>query len=155
MILVSGGSAGGNIAGLVGMTHGDPRFEGDGNHKEYSSEVGVIAYDGAVHQSNGLWTGGGEGRPNPMKADPWFYNESIPLFHIINKDSGVPMLLVKGGRPLSVWIKKYIANIQVDWLDHRWVHGFEVFDPSKDILVAQLMEYLKSEQSLWAGKLYL
>ena len=154
MILVSGGSAGGNIAGLVGMTNGDPRFEGDGNHKEFSSDVhGVIAYDGAVHQSNGNWTGGGEGRPNPMEENPWFYNESIPLFHIISKDGGVPILFVKGGRPLHLWIKKYINNIKVDWLDHRWVHGFEVFDPSKDILVEQLMEYFKSDQSLWAGTL--
>jgi len=156
MILVSGGSAGGNIAGLVGVTKSDPRFEGDGNHKEHSSEVhGVIAYDGAIHQSNGLWTGGGEGRPDPTKADPWFYNESIPLFHIISNDGGVPTLFVKGGRPLHVWINKHIANIQVDWLDHRWVHGFEVFDPSKDILVEQLVEYFKSDQSLWAGKLNL
>jgi len=156
MILVSGGSAGGNIAGLVGMTNGDPRFEGDGNHKEFSSDVqGVISYDGAVHQSNANWTGGGEGRPDPTKADPWFYNESIPLFHIISKDGGVPILFVKGGKPLHLWIKKNINNIQVDWLDHRWVHGFEVFDPSKDILVEQLMEYFKSEQSLWAGKLNL
>jgi pectinesterase len=153
MILVSGGSAGGNIAGLV-ATHGDPRFEGDGNHKEFSSEVhGVIAYDGAVHQSNGLWTGGGEGRPDPTKSDPWFHNESIPLFHIISKNGGVPILFVKGGRPLHLWIKKYIPNIQVDWLDHRWVHGFEVFDPSKDVLVEQLMDYFRSDQSLWAGKL--
>jgi len=156
MILVSGGSAGGNIAGLVGMTNGDPRFEGDGNHKEFSSDVqGVISYDGAVHQSNANWTGGGEGRPDPTKADPWFYNDSIPLFHIISKDGGVPILFVKGGKPLHLWIKKYINNIQVDWLDHRWVHAFEVFDPSKDILVEQLMEYFKSEQSLWAGKLNL
>lgn len=156
MILVSGGSAGGNIAGLVGMTNGDPRFEGDGNHKEFSSEVqGVISYDGAVHQSNGNWTGGGEGRPAPMKTDPWFYNESIPLYHIISKDGGVPILFVKGGRPLSLWIKKYINNIKVDWLDHRWVHAFEVFDPSKDILVEQLTEYFKSDQSLWTGKLKL
>lgn len=156
MILVSGGSAGGNIAGLVGMTNGDLRFEGDGNHKEFSSDVhGVIAYDGAVHQSNGLWTGGGEGRPDPTKADPWFYNESIPLFHIIMKDGGVPILFVKGGRPLHLWIKKHIGAIQVDWLDHRWVHGFEVFDPSKDILVEQLTEYFKSDTSLWDGKLAL
>ena len=156
MILVSGGSAGGNIAGLVGTTNGDPRFEGDGNHKEYSSEVhGVIAYDGAVHQSNGPWTGGGEGRPSPKDTNPWFYNESIPLFHIITKDGGVPILFVKGGRPLSVWIKKHISNIKVDWLDHRWVHAFEVFDPSKDILVEELMEYFKSDRSLWAGKLNL
>jgi pectinesterase len=156
MILVSGGSAGGNIAGLVGMTKGDPRFEGDGNHKEFSSDVhGVIAYDGAVHQGSSGWTGGGEGRPKPVEADPWFYNEAIPLFHIIHKDGGVPILFVKGGRPLHLWIQKYINNIQVDWLDHRWVHGFEVFDPSKDILVEQLMEYFKSDQSLWAGKLNL
>ena len=156
MILVSGGSAGGNIAGLVGMTNGDPRFEGDGNHKEFSSDVhGVIAYDGAVHQSNGLWTGGGEGRPDPTIADPWFHNESIPLFHIISKDGGVPILFVKGGRPLHVWIKKYISNIQVDWLYNGWGHGFEVFDPSKDFLVEQLMEYFKSDRSLWAGKLNL
>jgi acetyl esterase/lipase len=156
MILVSGGSAGGNIAGLVGMTKGDPRFEGDGNHQEYSSDVqGVIAYDGAVHQSNGFWTGGGEGRPDPKEADPWFYNESIPLFHIISKDGGVPILFVKGGRPLHVWIKKYISNIQVDWLPNSWVHGFEVFDPSKDVLVEELMDYFRSDRSLWAGKLNL
>jgi len=66
-----------------------------------------------------------------------------------------PGVFVKEGRPLSLWIKKHINNIQVDWLDHRWIHGFEVFDPSKDILVEQLIEYFKSDQSLWAGKLNL
>jgi hypothetical protein len=156
MILACGGSAGGNIAGLVAMTPGDPRFEGDGNHREHSSNVqGVISLDGAIHQSNALWTGGGEGRPDPTRADPWLYNESIPLFHIIREDGGVPILFVKGGRPLSLWIKKYVSRIQADWLDHRWVHGFEVFDPSKDILVEQLVEYFRSERSLWAGKLNL
>jgi hypothetical protein len=156
LILACGGSAGGNIAGLVGMTPGDPRFEGDGNQREHSSNVqGVISLNGAIHQSNALWTGGGEGRLDPNRADPWFYNESIPLFHIIREDGGVPILFVKGGRPLSLWIRKHVSRIQADWLDHRWVHGFEVFDPSKDILVEQLVEYFRSERSLWAGKLNL
>ena len=53
-ITVAGGSAGGNIAGLVGVTTGDKRFEGDGEHTDFSSKVhAVISFYGA----NG-WVGG-------------------------------------------------------------------------------------------------
>ncbi len=137
-IIVAGGSAGGNIAGLVGVTNGDLRFEGDGEHREFSSDVhGVISLDGAIGEVSGNWAS------YPDK-DPWLYNEAVPLFHMIQRNRCLPLLFVKGGQPLSVWIKANIAENHSSHVHFRWPHGFECFDPSKDELVDVLAEYLNA-----------
>jgi pimeloyl-ACP methyl ester carboxylesterase len=143
-ITVAGGSAGGNIAGLVGVTNGDPRFEGDGEHRDFSSDVnGVISLDGAIGTVSGNWA------KFPDK-DPWLHNEAIPLFHMIQQNQCPPLLFVKGGRPLSVWIKTNIAENHSSHVNFRWPHAFECFDPSKDELVDLLVNYLNDQQALLA-----
>lgn len=138
-IVVAGGSAGGNIAGLVGVTNGDPRFEGDGEHRDFSSDVnGILSLDGAIGECSGDWTGGPE-------KNPWLYNEAIPLFHMIQKNRCPALLFVKGGRPLSAWIDANIAESHAQHVHFRWPHAFEVFDPSKDELVALLDDYLNAQ----------
>ncbi|MCY2990209.1 MAG: alpha/beta hydrolase [Planctomycetota bacterium] len=138
-IAVAGGSAGGNIAGLVGVTYGDPRFEGDGEHREVSSAVhGIISLDGAIGECSGNWTGG------PDK-DPWLHNEAIPLLHMIQQNRCPPLLFVKGGRPLSAWIQANIAESHAQHVHFRWPHAFECFDPSKDELVDLLAGYLNTQ----------
>ena len=137
-ITVAGGSAGGNIAGLVGVTNGDPRFEGDGEHRDFSSDVnGVISLDGAIETVSGNWA------KFPDK-DPWLHNEAIPLFHMIQQNRCPPLLFAKGGRPLSVWINTNIAENRSSHVDFRWPHAFECFDPSKDELVDVLSAYLRA-----------
>jgi pimeloyl-ACP methyl ester carboxylesterase len=141
-ITVAGGSAGGNIAGLVGVTNGDPRFEGDGEHREFSSDVsGVIALDGAVGEVSGNWAA------SPQK-DPWLYNEAIPLFHMLKQQRCLPLLFVKGGAPLSNWIQSEIPGARSQHVHFRWPHAFECFDPSKDELVDILAKHLRS--AAWA-----
>jgi acetyl esterase/lipase len=139
-ITVAGGSAGGNIAGLVGVTNGDPRFEGDGEHRDVSSDVhGIISLDGAIGTVSGNWA------TFPDK-DPWLHNEAIPLFHMIQQNRCLPFLFVKGGRALSVWIKANIAENHSSHVHFRWPHAFECFDPSKDELVDLLAKYLSESQ---------
>jgi len=136
-IIVAGGSAGGNIAGLVGTTNGDPRFEGDGQHRDVSSEVsGVVSLDGAIGVVSGNWA------RFPDK-DPWMYNEAIPLFHMIERRRCLPLLFVKGGRPLSAWIQDNVPDSHSRHVHFRWPHAFECFDPSKDELVDLLAEALR------------
>lgn len=137
LIIVAGGSAGGNIAGLVGVTNGDPRFEGDGQHRDASSDVSsVISLDGAIGVVSGNWAA------FPDK-DPWLYNEAVPLFHIIERYQCLPLLFVKAGRPLSAWIEANIADSHSQHIHFRWPHAFECFDPSKDELVDVLAGYLR------------
>ncbi len=136
-IIVAGGSAGGNIAGLVGVTNGDPRFEGDGQHRDVSSDVsGVISLDGAIGTVSGNWA------RFPDK-DPWMHNEAIPLFHMIERRRCLPLLFVKGGRPLSAWIQANVPDSHSRHVHFRWPHAFECFDPSKDELVDLLAESLQ------------
>jgi pectinesterase len=135
-ITVAGGSAGGNIAGLVGVTTGDKRFEGDGELTDFSSEVhAVISFDGA----NG-WVGGNWGL-NATK-DPWLYNEGVPLFHIIRNNQCLPYLFVGGGELMAPWITKNIPGSQARFVKFRWPHAFELFDPAKDELVTLMADYL-------------
>ena len=62
-------------------------------------------------------------------------------------DNNCPLLLfVKGGRPLSAWIQTNIAESHAQHLHFRWPHAFEVFDPSKDELVALLADYLNAQR---------
>ncbi len=137
-IIVAGGSAGGNVAGLVGTTNGDPRFEGDGQHRDVSSDVsGVVSLDGAIGVVSGNWA------RFPDK-DPWMYNEAIPLFHMIERRQCLPLLFVKGGRPLSAWIQAHVPNSRSRHVHFRWPHAFECFDPSKDELVDLLAEALQT-----------
>jgi pectinesterase len=141
LITVAGGSAGGNIAGLVGVTTGDKRFEGDGEHTDVSSKVhAVISFDGA----NG-WVGGNWGL-NATK-DPWLYNEGVPLFHIIRNNQCLPYLFVGGGELMAPWITKNIPGSQARFVKFRWPHAFELFDPAKDELVTLMADYLHEQQS--------
>ncbi|MFM8891420.1 MAG: alpha/beta hydrolase fold domain-containing protein [Planctomycetia bacterium] len=138
-IVVAGGSAGGNIAGLVGVTSGDPRFEGDGQHRDVSSDVsGVISLDGAIGVVSGNWA-------RLPEKDPWMYNEAIPLFHMIERRRCLPFLFVKGGRPLSAWIQAHVADSHSRHVHFRWPHAFECFEPAKDELVDLLAECLHAE----------
>jgi pimeloyl-ACP methyl ester carboxylesterase len=138
VIIVAGGSAGGNIAGLVGVTNGDPRFEGDGQHRDVSSDVsGVIALDGAIGVVSGNWAA------FPDK-DPWLYNEAVPLFHMIERNQCPPLLFVKAGRPLSAWIEANIADSHSQHIHFRWPHAFECFDPSKDEIVDVLAGHVRN-----------
>jgi acetyl esterase/lipase len=139
-ITVAGGSAGGNIAGLVGVTIGDNRFEGDGEHLDVSSKVhGVISFDGA----NG-WVGKNWGLT--PKKDPWLYNEGVPLFHIIRNNQCPPYLFVGGGELIEAWLKKNIPGSQARFIKFTWPHGFEFFDPAKDQLVTLMADYLHEQQ---------
>ena len=139
-ITVTGGSAGGNIAGLVGVTTGDKRFEGDGEHRDFSSKVhGIISFDGA----NG-WVGGNWGLT--PKKDPWLYNEGVPLFHIIRNNECPPYLFVGGGELIAGWLTKNIPGSQARFIKFRWPHGFEFFDPAKDQLVILMADYLHEQQ---------
>jgi acetyl esterase/lipase len=139
-IFVAGGSAGGNIAGLVGVTTGDKRFEGDGEHTDFSSKVhAVISFDGA----NG-WVGGNWGLT--PKKDPWLYNEGVPLFHMIRNNQCLPYLFVGGGELMAPWITKNIPGSQARFVKFRWAHGFEFFDPAKDQLVILMADYLREQQ---------
>jgi len=146
-ITIAGGSAGGNIAGLVGVTNGDARFEGDGQHREFSSDVhGIISLDGAIGECSANWTGG------PGK-DPWLHNEAIPLFHMIQLNRCPPLLFVKGGRPLSAWIEANIADSHSQHVEFRWPHAFECFEPSLTELVPLLTNYLNGQRDSLARTL--
>ena len=94
-----GGSAGGHLSGLVGMTSGLPQFEGDGPNKEFSSAVKacivmaatqdlVAANKGKVNEGALLFFG------KNCDDDPELYAQASPITHV--RPGVPPVIFIEG-----------------------------------------------------------
>jgi|WetSurMetagenome_2_1015567.scaffolds.fasta_scaffold54887_2 acetyl esterase/lipase len=143
-IVISGCSAGGQLAALVGMTNGIDKFEGDQGNNSYSSSVkAVIDIDGVLDfmaptslnlQRNPdspdiAWLGGS------FYEKPSVWKEASAIFWV-NKNS-VPVLFVNSGysrfhsgqdemigimKELRIYSEVHIIDVKVHpfWLFHPW-----------------------------------
>ena len=142
---ITGGSAGGNIAGLTAVTFGDKRFEGPGNHLDQSSEIQcVVSLYGAMSWTARQWAGGHQ--------PPELHRETTPEFHIINGAPLPPILFLnewdrrsdrRWGADTMQWIKKnkttHAAELRLFNAPHAFIH----FEPHQDQAVQILAKFFR------------
>lgn len=157
-IAISGCSAGGQLAALVGLTNGLSSFEGEGENGEGSSTVNaVVVIDGAIdfmapsslnlkRQANSPdveWLGG------TFEEKPLTWKEASPIFWA-RKESVVPMLFLNGGfsrfhagqdEPVGM-LKEWGAAYEVHPFDIK-MRPFWLFRPRVDQTVDYVDAFLK------------
>ena len=145
---ITGGSAGGHLSALTGVTNGDPRFEGTANHLESSSEINaVLSFYGPfgwiIKQSLGKEM---EGRIS--------YEEALPDYHIRNGVTFPPILCINEnihkhrkshknwGEDTVQWIKDNQAG-EADFFVFDAPHGYLNFAPFQEKAIDHAEEYFK------------
>ncbi len=104
-----GGSAGGHLSGFMGASNGIERFEGEGDHREVSSDIqAAVVMCGPMNMlANGVAERAEEGARlpegdaildfmggTPPSVDPARYREASPLTHLSKQSP--PMLFIDG-----------------------------------------------------------
>ncbi|WP_258103437.1 alpha/beta hydrolase [Marinoscillum sp. MHG1-6] len=156
-IVISGCSAGGQLAALVGLTSGIEKFEGNQGYGQYSSDVkAIIDIDGIVDflAPASLWV-----NRKPLTYDSkWFggsffevpekWMEASPIFYL--KEQSVPMLFINSGYP-----RFHAGRDELLGMTNRWgiytevhefymkVHPFWLFDPWVDPTMDYMHGFLK------------
>ena len=143
-IAIAGGSAGGQIAALTGVTNGESRFDPDGGPvpsdvqaivnidglSDFTSEEARKYEDDPVKQpsSAGAWFGG----RYAQKAALW--RDASPLYHV--KATTPPLLfIVSAQRRFSLGREAMVEKLRVLGVPNRVVpvpdtpHSFWLFDP--------------------------
>jgi pectinesterase len=149
-IAVAGGSAGGQIASLAGVTDATPRFDPQAAHSEVSSAVQAIVNidglsdfraeverlrkDAASRQrmSEDAWFGGWFQGSEAEKSAAW--REASPLSYV--GPATPPILFIGSAQPrFSIGRDAMVARLQADGVDTQVVvlpdtpHSFWLFDP--------------------------
>ncbi len=158
-IAISGSSAGGQLAALVGMTGGMAKFEGNGENAKYSTKLqAIIDMDGILDftdpnesgkdsdpakPSAGAWWFGGTYKQVPekwMEASPLIYagkdtppilfvNSALPRFHA-GRDSLIAIL------------NKYGIYTEVHTIPNT-PHPFWLFEPWFETTVDYMVKFLQ------------
>lgn len=145
-IAVGGGSAGGQIASLVGVTNGDARFDPQAAESRVSSAAqAIVNIDGlSDFTSEAARLHEDDPRKNPSAAGAWFggryaektesWREASPLFHV--GPGTPPMLFVISAQPrFSLGYKDMVAKLGVLGIPNQVVqipetpHSFWLFEP--------------------------
>lgn len=160
-VAISGCSAGGQLAALVGMTNGISKFEGDLGNLNYSSSVdAVIDIDGVLDflapGSLNL-----ERKPNSADIDwlggsfierPGIWKDASAIFWV--NDKSVPVLFINSGfsrfhagqdemigimkeHGIYTEVRKFDVKVHPFWLFHPWM------EPTTDYMIAFLNKVLK------------
>jgi acetyl esterase/lipase len=155
-IAISGCSAGGQLAALVGMTNGVEKFEGDMGNNSFSSSVNaVIDIDGVLDflaptslnlqrkpdSPDILWLGGS------FYEKPEIWKEASAIFWV-NKNS-VPVLFLNSGFPrfhsgqdeMIGIMKEHRIYSEVHLTDVK-VHPFWLFHPWADATVNYMVDFM-------------
>jgi acetyl esterase/lipase len=163
-IAIGGGSAGGQIAALAGVTDGLARFDPDDGPGAISSAVQAIVNIDGLSDFTSEAARKYEDDParQPSSAGAWFggryaekealWREASPLFHVNAKTP--PVLFIGSGQArFSVGREDMMARLGAAGVPGRVVvvpgtpHGFWLFDPwlgpTVEATVAFLDEYLK------------
>ncbi|MGQ1889100.1 alpha/beta hydrolase fold domain-containing protein [Thermophagus sp. OGC60D27] len=143
-IAISGTSAGGQLAALVGLSDGIKKFEGSLGNQQFSSSVqGILVIDGVINflaplslnkkrtpnSADIRWIGGS------YTEKPQTWKEASPIFYA--NPSSPPMLFINSGIPrfhagqdelkglFTQWniyyeIHSFSAKIHPFWLFHPW-----------------------------------
>ena len=143
-IAIAGGSAGGQIAALTGVTNGEPRFDPDGG--KVSSDVQAIVNIDGLSDFTSEEARKYEDDPakQPSSAGAWFggryaekaalWRDASPLYHV--KAGTPPMLfIVSAQRRFSLGREEMAGKLRVLGVPNRVVpvpdtpHSFWLFDP--------------------------
>ncbi|MBD0374476.1 MAG: alpha/beta hydrolase [Flavisolibacter sp.] len=133
-IAVSGCTAGGHLAALVGLTNGVPLFDGDHGHVGWSSAVkAIIDIDGVIdfmapcslnrkRQPNlpdVEWLGG------TFEAKPVTWKEASPIFYA-SDTTAVPILFLNSGFSRFHAGQDELIGMMKEWGDYYEVDAFEI-----------------------------
>jgi pectinesterase len=155
-IVISGCSAGGQLASLIGMTNGIERFEGEEGNNNYSSSVkAVIDIDGVLDfmapsslnlqrkpdSPDIAWLGGS------FYEKPEIWKEASAIFWV-NKNS-VPVLFINSGfsrfhsgqDEMIGIMKEFRIYSEVHLIDVK-VHPFWLFHPWFDTTVDYMVDFM-------------
>lgn len=167
-IAVGGGSAGGQIASLTGVTNGIERFDPQAKHADVSSAVqAIINIDGlSDFTSEAARLHEDDPRKNPSAAGAWFggryaektvlWHEASPLFYV-NKNTPPILFLISAQERFSVGHKEMIEKMKPFGIPYQVAqipdspHSFWLFDPwlqpSVDIVASFLDQQFKITRS--------
>jgi acetyl esterase/lipase len=145
-IAIGGGSAGGQIAALAGVTDGLARFDPDGGPEAMSSSVqAIVNIDGlSDFTSEAARKYEDDPAKQPSSAGAWFggryaekaalWREASPLFHVNAKTP--PILFIGSGQPrFSLGREEMVARLREFGVPSRVVslpetpHSFWLFEP--------------------------
>lgn len=158
-IAISGCSAGGQLASLVGMTNGVEKFEGDQGNPQYSSSVqAVINVDGLLNflapvllnkdrspeSADVQWMGG------DFYEKPGVWKDASPIFWVNEKS--VPIMFLNSGFPrfhagrdeMIAILKKWNIYTEIHTFDIK-LHPFWLFHPWFDQTVKYMVNFLDKE----------
>ncbi|MDI9876476.1 alpha/beta hydrolase [Flectobacillus rivi] len=155
---ISGCSAGGHLASLVGLTGGVPRFEGTmGNHLGVSTKLqAIVDIDGVINflapsslnlerksdSPDAAWLGG------VFSEKPLVWKEASPAYWITEKS--VPMLFLNSGYSRFHAGQDELIGQYKEWGIYQEVHQFNVkvhpfwlFHPWADESAQYMADFLK------------
>jgi acetyl esterase/lipase len=167
-IAVSGGSAGGQIASLTGMTNGSKKFDPQAKQSRVSSIVqAIVNIDGlSDFTSEAARFYEDDPRKNPSAAGAWFggryvektalWHEASPTFYV-NKHTPPILFLISAQTRFSIGHKEMIEKMKPFGIPYQVVqipdspHSFWFFDPwlqpSLDIVASFLDRQFKIARS--------
>lgn len=167
-IAIAGGSAGGQIASLTGVTAGLVKFDPQAKKSGVSSDVqAIINIDGlSDFTSEDARFYEDDPRKNPSAAGAWFggrYAEKAALWHeasptfYVNKNTPPILFLISAQKRFSVGHKEMIEKMKLLNIPYQVTqlpdtpHSFWLFDPwlkpSVDIAVKFLDQQFKINRS--------
>jgi len=156
-IAISGCSAGGQLATLVGMTNGVERFEGNMGNGDFSSDVqAVIDVDGVLDFMAPLSLNPGRSKDSPdvqwlegdFYARPDRWKEASPIFWL--NENSVPVMFLNSGYPRFTAGQYEMISMMERWGIYHELHKFDVqmhpfwlFHPWFDQTVDYMVKFLK------------
>ncbi len=155
-IAIGGGSAGGHLASLVGMTNGLESFEGDMGNPSFSSYVqAIIDIDGVINfmaptslnikrnpdSPDILWLGG------TFNEVPDKWKEASPIYWA--NENTIPIMFLNSGFPKYHAGQDELIGMLKEWGIYHEVHKFNVkmhtfwlFHPHADESVEYIANFL-------------
>lgn len=145
-IAMGGGSAGGQIASLTGVTNGLEKFDPHAKKSSISSAVqAIVNIDGlSDFTSETARFHEDDPRKNPSAAGAWFggryaektelWHEASPVFYV-NKNTPPILFLISAQERFSVGHKEMIEKMKPFWIPYQVTqipyspHSFWLFDP--------------------------
>lgn len=157
-IAVGGGSAGGQIASLVGVTASLPRFDSAAPGAVSSAAQAIVNIDGlSDFTSEAARKYEDDPAKHPSAAGAWFggryvekaalWREASPLFHVNSETP--PILFVGSAQPrFALGREEMVARMNAAGVPSRVVllpdtpHSFWLFDPWLDPTVEAIVRFL-------------
>jgi pectinesterase len=132
-IAISGCSAGGQLASLVGLTNGVEKFEGNQGYPDYSSSVqAIVDMDGVINFMAPLSLNK-ERRPDSPDVEwlegnfydrPDRWKEASPIYWA--NENSVPMLFLNSGFPRFTAGEHELFGMLNEWGIYNELHRFDV-----------------------------